>query len=92
MVRVQDGFIVAIGGLMQQSSNDNGSKVPVAGDVPVAGNLFKRTNRSSQKRELVFLIKPTVIRGDAQWREDIARADERIRQLGGPPPPATRKE
>ncbi len=92
VVRVQDGFIVAIGGLMQQSSNDNGSKVPVAGDVPVAGNLFKRTNRSSQKRELVFLIKPTVIRGDAQWREDIARADERIRQLGGPPPPATRKE
>lgn len=91
VVRVQDGFIVAIGGLMQQSSSDNGSKVPVAGDVPVAGNLFKRTNRSSQKRELVFLIKPTVIRGDAQWREDIARADERIRQLGGPPP-APRKE
>jgi MSHA biogenesis protein MshL len=82
VVRVQDGTIVAIGGLMQQSANDNEAKVPVAGDVPLAGHLFKRTQRSSQKRELVFLIKPTVIKGDTQWREDIARTDERVRQMG----------
>jgi MSHA biogenesis protein MshL len=81
IVRVQDGHIVAIGGLMQQSSADNEAKVPVAGDVPVAGHLFKRTARGSQKRELVFLIKPTVIKGDTQWRDDIARADERIRNM-----------
>jgi MSHA biogenesis protein MshL len=81
VVRVQDGYIVAIGGLMQQSQSDNEAKVPGAGDVPVAGHLFKRTNRSGQKRELVFLIKPTVIKGDAQWRDDIARSEERIRGL-----------
>ena len=66
---------------MQQSQSDNEAKVPVACDVPLAGNLFKRINRSGQKRELVFLIKPTVIKGDTQWRDDIARTEERIRTL-----------
>ena len=81
VVRIQDGFIVAIGGLMQQTQTNDLAQVPGVGDVPVAGNLFKRTNRSSQKRELVFLIKPTVIKGDAQWQEDLVRADQRIQSL-----------
>ena len=88
VVRIQDGFIVAIGGLMQQTQTNDLAQVPGVGDVPVAGNLFKRTNRSSQKRELVFLIKPTVIKGDAQWQEDLVRADQRIQSLDR----ATRKE
>jgi MSHA biogenesis protein MshL len=81
MVRVQDGFIVAIGGLMQQSQSGDETKVPGAGDVPVAGNLFKRRQRSLSKRELVFLIKPTVIRSDAQWQRDLASAETRMRRL-----------
>jgi len=81
VVRVQDGYIVAIGGLMSQHESDDEAKVPGAGDVPVAGHLFKRTNRATTKRELVFLIKPTVIKGDAQWRDDIQRSEERIRGL-----------
>ena len=83
VVRIQDGFIVAIGGLMQQTQGDNNAQVPVLGDVPIGGNLFKRTNRSSSKRELVFLIKPTVIKTDEQWREDIARTDQRLQALDG---------
>ena len=82
VVRVQDGYIVAIGGLMQQRQTGSHSQVPGAGDIPVAGNLFKRTDKSLDKRELVFLIKPTVIKGDAQWREDIAATDERMNRLG----------
>ena len=81
IVRVQDGTIVAIGGLMQQTQSNDDSRVPGAGDVPVAGNLFKRVNRSLQKREVVFLVKPTVIRGDAQWAADIASTSERIRAM-----------
>lgn len=81
VVRVQDGFIVAIGGLMQQTQTDDRTQVPGAGDLPVAGHLFKRTGRSLQKRELVFLIKPTVIRDDAQWREDLGRTEARLRAL-----------
>jgi MSHA biogenesis protein MshL len=95
VVRVQDGYIVAIGGLMQQRQIEDKAQVPGAGDVPMAGHLFKRTNRTLEKRELVFLIKPTVIKGDAQWRQDLAATDARLRQLDEPraartlePPPA----
>ncbi len=81
IVRVQDGTIVAIGGLMQQTQSDDDARVPGAGDIPVAGNLFKRVNRSLQKREVVFLVKPTVIRGDSQWAADLASTSERLRAL-----------
>jgi MSHA biogenesis protein MshL len=91
VVRVQDGFIVAIGGLMQQRQSDERAQVPGAGDVPVAGNLFKRTNRTLDKRELVFLIKPTVIKGAAQWREDLAATDARLRRLDESRAPAVRE-
>lgn len=81
IVRVQDGTIVAIGGLMQQTQSDDKAQIPGAGEVPVAGHLFKRTNRSLVKRELVFLIKPTVIKSDAQWAADLNSAQERIGQI-----------
>ncbi len=81
VVRVQDGAIVAIGGLMQQRQTGSRAQVPGAGEVPVAGHLFKRTQSGLDKRELVFLIKPTVIKGDTQWREDIAATDARLQRL-----------
>ena len=65
IVRVQDGNIVAIGGLMRQQSSTEKSQVPVAGDVPVAGALFGQRARETSKQELVILIKPTVVHSDA---------------------------
>ncbi len=85
VVRVQDGVTVAIGGLMQQSQSDDDARVPIAGDAPVVGNLFKRTNRSLQKRELVFLLRPTVIKGDSQWQNDIASAERRMSEYPSGP-------
>jgi len=64
MVRVRDGQIVAIGGLMQQSGNTSTAGLPVLSDAPVVGNLFRYKSTSSVKRELVILIKPTVITDD----------------------------
>ena len=65
IVRVQDGNIVVIGGLMRQQSSTEKSQVPVAGDVPVAGVLFGQRARETSKQELVILIKPTVVHSDA---------------------------
>jgi MSHA biogenesis protein MshL len=84
IVRVRDGNIVAIGGLMQQSESIEDSKVPGAGDVPIAGHLFKRKERSLKKSELVFLIRPTVVKSDADWREDLSRAETRIEEMQFP--------
>jgi MSHA biogenesis protein MshL len=85
IVRVQDGVTVAIGGLMQQTQSEDDTRVPFAGDAPVIGNLFKRANRSLQKRELVFLLRPTVIKGDSQWQSDLAGTERRLGEFEAGP-------
>ena len=68
IVRIGDGQIVAIGGLMIQTHADNRSGIPVISEAPVVGGLFRQTSTVNAKRELVILIKPTVIQGDgANW-------------------------
>ncbi|MED5620378.1 pilus (MSHA type) biogenesis protein MshL [Ideonella sp. BN130291] len=68
IVRVRDGQFVAIGGLMVQQSSDERTGVPGVQDVPVLGGLFRQSAKVSTKRELVILMKPTVIR-DGGWPE-----------------------
>ncbi len=81
VVRGQDGRVIAIGGLMRQSSTSDNSQVPGAGDVPVLGNLFRSTARVAQKRELVILIRPTVIQSNSDWAQDMLDSQRRIEQL-----------
>lgn len=81
VVRVRDGVTVAIGGLMQQTQSEDDARVPFAGDAPLIGQFFKRTARTLQKRELVFLLRPTVIQGDAQWQSELSSAQDRVRQM-----------
>ncbi|WP_229411309.1 MULTISPECIES: pilus (MSHA type) biogenesis protein MshL [unclassified Massilia] len=81
IVRGSNGQVVAIGGLMRQSSTADNSQVPVAGSVPVLGNLFGAKKRVNQKRELVVLIKPTIVEGANNWNEDLLDAGRRIDQL-----------
>ena len=69
IVRVRDGQIVAIGGLMQQELRDDTAAVPGLGEAPVVGGLFRQKATVARKRELVILMKPTVIREDAAWPE-----------------------
>ncbi|MGH8677876.1 MAG: type II secretion system protein GspD, partial [Burkholderiales bacterium] len=78
IVRVADGNIVAIGGLMKETQSRNRSQVPGLGNLPVVGNLFRSTGQQSVKTELVILIKPTVIQGPAGWRQDILDTRERV--------------
>lgn len=61
IVRVENGHIVAIGGLMKQTSSMNRSQIPGAGEVPTLSGLFGSRSRELDKYELVILIKPTVI-------------------------------
>jgi MSHA biogenesis protein MshL len=81
IVRGANGQVVAIGGLMRQSSTADNSQVPVAGNVPVLGNLFGAKKRVNQKRELVVLIKPTIVEGASNWNDDLLDAGRRIEQL-----------
>ncbi len=67
IVRVRDGQIVAIGGLMKTEMRDERTGLPVLSDAPVVGGLFRQTNTITSKRELVIMLKPTVIQEDGAW-------------------------
>jgi len=75
MVRLQDGNIAAIGGLMQLASSQTASGVPgTTNPSNPFGFLFGNRANSARKKELVVLIKPTIIRSAADWEAQTARA------------------
>jgi general secretion pathway protein D len=63
-VLVDDGQIIVLGGLIEDTVNDTQEKVPGLGDIPVIGNLFKYQTRSRTKTNLMVFLRPTVIRGN----------------------------
>lgn len=81
VVRGKSGSIIAIGGLMRQSTVSDRSQLPGAGDLPVVGNLFRNTVRATQKRELVILIKPTIVQGAGNWAQDMMESSKRIKAM-----------
>ncbi|MBS1187466.1 MAG: mshL [Burkholderiaceae bacterium] len=81
VVRGRQGSIIAIGGLMRHASISDRSQIPGAGDVPILGNLFRNTNRTTQKRELVILIKPIIVQGDSTWKNEMTETQQRIEKL-----------
>jgi MSHA biogenesis protein MshL len=83
IVRVQDGNIVAIGGLMTQEQSSDRSGLPGTVNSP-AGALLGKRGSKSVKRELVILLKPTLIRDDRAWVKDIEDSGERLRAMGRP--------
>ena len=83
VVKTKDGQVIVIGGLMTESAEDTRSKVPGAGDVPGVGALFSKGGQRSVKRELVTLLKPTVVKDDSAWANDISAVQGRVEGLGG---------
>ncbi len=77
IVRVQDGNIVAIGGLMRQEQSSDRSQLPGASGA--AANLLGQRSAGLRKRELVILIKPTMIDNDRAWTQDLKDVQERVR-------------
>lgn len=69
VVRIPDGHIVAIGGLMQMEATRRGSGVPGADSNPLTSMLFGNRANNGRKRELVVLIKPSIIRSAEDWEQ-----------------------
>ncbi|RRD57760.1 type II secretion system protein GspD [Comamonadaceae bacterium OH2545_COT-014] len=61
-VLIEDGAIIALGGLLEDQYTDNTEKVPGLGDIPFLGNLFKSQNRMLRKTNLMIFLRPTIIR------------------------------
>lgn len=62
---IEDGGTLVVGGIYQEQMSNNISKVPVLGDIPVLGNLFKSRSRSHTRNELLFFITPRIMGGES---------------------------
>ncbi len=67
-VLVKSGETVVLGGLMDDASKQEVSKVPLLGDIPLVGQLFRYTSNEKSKRNLMVFIRPTIIRDDEIYR------------------------
>jgi len=67
-VVVSDGEVLALGGMIQDSSNKTSNQLPILGDIPGLGAVFSNRTNSVQKTELVILITPKVVRDGTESR------------------------
>ena len=61
-VMADDGGMVVLGGLIDEDVQESVSKVPILGDIPILGHLFRSTSTSKRKRNLIVFIRPTIVR------------------------------
>ncbi|WP_245560600.1 pilus (MSHA type) biogenesis protein MshL [Colwellia piezophila] len=73
IIRARSGEVVIIGGLIETYKVDIESKTPILGDIPFLGELFKNKSQTSQKRELVIMLKPIVV-GQDTWKNQLQDA------------------
>jgi type IV pilus assembly protein PilQ len=69
-IRLRDGQTLILSGIIQESDQTNITKVPVLGDIPLLGILFRKTSKSSQRQEVVVLVTPQILndnRGQANY-------------------------
>ena len=64
-----DGQTILLGGLIKENKSNTVTKVPVLGDIPILGYLFKTTSKGSNRTELVVMITPHIIRNTQQIDE-----------------------
>ncbi len=68
-VLVNDGATIVLGGLIDDQVNEQTAKVPLLGDIPLLGRLFRADNSSIAKRNLMVFIRPTIVRDQATLSE-----------------------
>jgi MSHA biogenesis protein MshL len=84
IVRVQDGTIAAIGGLMRQNQSNTRSGLPGTSDAGFFSNVFGSRNQQLTKSELVILLKVTVLKGEAAWQAQARELNDRMQDLVRP--------
>lgn len=90
-VIVDDGGTIVLGGLIDEDVQESVSKVPILGDIPILGHLFKTTTSSKRKRNLMVFLRPTIVRDGVTMNEishrkyNYIRAQQLDRQSQGIP-------
>jgi general secretion pathway protein D len=77
-VMIEDGELLILGGLIEDTYTQSESKVPLLGDIPLLGRLFKSASKSKDKQVLMMFIRPTIIRNPEDAKN---LSDERFQHL-----------
>ncbi len=80
-VLANDGEVIVLGGLVQDDEQINVSKVPILGDIPVAGRLFQSKGKNRNKTNLMVFLRPTIIRTASDARPLTERRLNEVRAL-----------
>ena len=80
-VTIPDGHTVVAGGLSRRDFSDIKTKVPILGDIPLIGELFKSTNKTDTEITLFVFLKPTILRDD-DFADLRALSDPKLREAG----------
>lgn len=88
VVSARSGQIVVIGGLMKNSTIKNNAAVPFLGRIPFLGALFRHSKETARKSELVILLRPAVVQGQATWDEALSQSRQRIERFQSNTPPS----
>jgi len=84
IVKAKNGQIIVLGGLMQEKDNENKQGITGLARIPYIGNLFRVNTGTSQKSELIILLKASFIGSDADWKSDINSSKQRFERLDAP--------
>ena len=80
-VAIQSGNSIALGGLIQDSTEETVSGVPLLSDIPILGNLFKTTNEVESRTELLVLLTPRVVKNLTDAQEVTEELRKRLRSI-----------
>ena len=96
IVNVKNGETIILGGIIRSTVSATTNKVPILGDIPILGNLFKSTSKNKNKTELMILLRPRVVKDEDEARklrldETKTLSKETRDQLGNVIPPESTK-
>lgn len=82
-VRVANGEVIVLGGLVRQDERVTIDRVPLLGSIPVLGHLFRSTGKAREKTNLMIFLRPTIVRTAQEASQLTARQYNAIRGLDG---------
>ena len=81
IVHAKSGQLIVIGGLMQNTTENQRGATPLLGDLPLVGALFRHTKKRYKKSELVILLRPIVVESVDNWNQSIRESSNTINAI-----------
>jgi len=81
VVSAASGQVIVIGGLMKEAISDDNAAVPLLADLPLIGDFFKQKKSTRIKKELVILLKPTIVDSPGRWQAHVNSIKNRFAEL-----------